>query len=162
MRIITSSEMIPNGFAYRAGRNSDSKQIIALVYSVLREYGLIPEPDGIDKDLDAVEDSYKDGYFGVIESTEGIVATYGLFPMDEKTVEIRKMYAHPSARGKGLGRWMVNHLLEIAKHNGYKEVELETASPLVEAIGLYQKLGFVEKNFENKTPRCDKTFHMNI
>jgi len=154
--------MIPADFSFRPGTNSDKEQIIALVHSVLQEYGLIPEPEGIDSDLNAVEDSYKDGYFGVIESVDGIVATYGLFPLDDKSVEIRKMYAHPSVRGHGLGKWMVNHLLEIARHNRYEEVELETASPLKEAIGLYKKLGFIEKEFENKTPRCDKSFYMNI
>jgi len=162
MRIILPSESIPPEFSFREGKNQDSDQIIALVYSVLNEYGLIPEPDGVDKDLQAVEDSYKDGYFGVIENSSGIVATYGLFPLDDQAVEIRKMYARRKARGKGLGKWMVNHLVEIAKYNGYKVVELETASQLKEAISLYQKIGFIEKDFEHKTPRCDKSFNLNI
>ena len=154
--------MIPEEFSFRAGTNEDSQEITSLVYGVLCEYGLIPEPNGIDQDLAAVEDSYKNGYFGVIEDAKGIVATYGLLPLSDTAVEIRKMYALPRIRGNGLGRWMVNHLLEIAKYNGYKVAELETASPLIEAISLYQKLGFVENNFENKTPRCDKSFHINI
>lgn len=162
MRIITPSEMIPKEFSYRAGRNDDSQQIISLVHSILREYGLTPEPNGVDSDLYVVEDSYNEGYFGVIEDAEGIVATYGLHPVNKQMVEIRKMYAHPKVRGKGLGKWMVKHLIEIATHNEYKVVELETASALKEAIGLYVKLGFIEKNFENKTPRCDKSFYINI
>ena len=162
MRIIAPSHSIPKDFAFRSGKNRDSKQIIDLVHSALIEYGLVPEPNGIDIDLVAVEDSYKGGYFGVIEEGNSIVATYGLYPIDAETVEIRKMYAHPSSRGKGLGVWMVNHLIEIAKHNGYRIIELETASPLKEAIGLYKKLGFIEKDFENKTPRCDKSFYLNI
>jgi len=162
MIIIPSSQRIPAEYSYRAGTNADKEQIVSLVHSVLKEYGLIPEPEGVDKDLNAVEESYINGYFGVIENSNKIVATYGLFPLDDLSVEIRKMYAQPSVRGKGLGRWMVNHLIEIAKYNGYKEVELETASSLVEAIALYQKMGFIEKYFENKTPRCDKSFYMNI
>lgn len=162
MRIIPPSKTIPEDFSFRAGNNEDSEQIINLVYSVLTEYGLIPEPNGVDKDLNAVDDSYKDGYFGVIEDDYGIKATYGLYPIDENVVEIRKMYAHPTVRGRGLGKWMVNHLIDIARHNGYKEIELETASPLIEAIGLYLKLGFVEKAFEHKTPRCDKSFYLTL
>ena len=162
MRIITPSQSIPKEFSFRSGKNRDSKQIIELVYSVLEEYGLIPEPNGVDKDLAAVEKSYKDGYFGVIEKDNTIIATYGLFPINSKAVEIRKMYALPSARGKGLGIWMVNHLIEIAKHNNYKVIELETASPLKEAINLYIKIGFLEKTAINKTPRCDKSFYLNI
>jgi len=154
--------MIPAEFSVRAGTKADKEQITTLIHAVLEEYGLVPEPDGVDNDLNDVEESYKNGYFGVIENSKVIVATYALYPLDESSVEIRKMYAHPSVRGKGLGKWMVNHLLEIAKHNGFREVELETATPLKEAIGLYMKLGFIEKDFEHKTPRCDKSFFMNI
>ncbi len=162
MRIIPSSQMIPSDFSVRAGTRADKEQIIGLVHAVLEEYGLIPEPSGVDNDLNDVEESYRNGYFGVIESNDKIIATYALYPLNEKSVEIRKMYAHPSVRGKGLGKWMVNHLVEIAKHNGFQEVELETATPLKEAIGLYLKMGFIEKDFEHKTPRCDKSFYMNI
>ena len=85
----------------------------------------------------------------IVEHNTKIVATYGLFPLNNSSVEIRKMYASPSIRGKGLGKWMVNHLIEIARKNDYDEVELESASQLKEAIGLYQKFGFIEKDFEN-------------
>ncbi|MDF1698181.1 MAG: GNAT family N-acetyltransferase [Saprospiraceae bacterium] len=162
MKFIAPSQTIPKGFTFRPGTNQDTENIISLVHNVLFEYGLIPEPNGVDLDLSNVEESYRDGYFGVIEDDEKIVATFGLFPLDNHTVEIRKMYAIPSVRGKGLGTWMVNHLIELAKNNGYKEIELETASSLIEAIQLYQKLGFQEKKFENKTPRCDKSFYLNI
>lgn len=162
MRIIDASEMIPPEFSFRKGKQEDADQIKALVHTVLREYGLVPEPQGVDKDLDNVEQSYSEGFFGVIEKEGKIVATYALHPLDEHAVEIRKMYAYPTVRGKGLGKWMVKHLLEIAKNDGYKIVELETASALAEAIHLYKKMGFKEKDFEHKTPRCDKSFYMNI
>lgn len=162
MRILPPSESIPKDFSFRSGKNEDSDQIIQLVYTVLEEYDLIPEPSGVDKDLSQVEKSYNDGYFGVIEYKSKIVATYGLYPLSTNAVEIRKMYAYSDFRGKGLGKWMVNHLIEIAKLNGFKVIELETASVLKEALVLYKKMGFLEKEFENKTPRCDKSFHLNI
>ena len=154
--------MIPKDFSYRPATNADRDDIIALVHTTLQEYGLVPEPNGVDADLNLVESSYQNGYFGVVETEGRIVSTYALYPIAEDVVEIRKMYARPEIRGRGLGKWMVNHLLEIARHNGYATVELETASALIEAIGLYKKLGFVEKDFEHKTPRCDKSFYMNI
>lgn len=162
MRIIPSSRAIPTDFSYRRATSGDRDEIVALVYSALKEFGLVPEPKGVDADLENVESSYSDGYFGVIEHNGKIVTTYALFHIDNSVAEIRKMYAKPEVRGKGLGRWMVNHLIEIAKHNDYRTIELETASPLVDAIALYKKLGFTEKDFEHKTPRCDKSFYMNI
>jgi len=162
MRIISPPKQIPKDFTFRKGTKKDSSQIALLVHTVLREYGLTPEPHGVDHDLWNVEESYKDGYFGVILRDQKIVATYGLYPLSAEKVEVRKMYAYPNVRGYGLGQWMLLHLLAIAKHNDFKEVELETASALEEAIGLYKKFGFREKDFENKTPRCDKAFYLNI
>ena len=90
------------------------------------------------------------------------VGTFGLFQLSETTCEIRKMYLLPEARENGLGKWMVNTLLEKAKTLGYQKVELETASVLKEAIGLYRKIGFTEITASNASPRCDRAFELNI
>jgi len=149
-------------FTSRKASNQDCKEVQELIFSVLLEHGLEPQPSTTDKDLFDLETTYRDGFFGIIEDGSKIVATFALYPLSNDCAEIRKMYAHPESRGKGLGKWMVGYLLQIAKENGYKEVELETASPLVEAIHLYQKIGFEEKIFENKTPRCDKAFSIKL
>lgn len=157
--IINSPKVpIPDGFEYKRASNDDCEQIVKLVHATLNEYNLIPEPEAADKDLSDVERHYSNGYFGLVTKDKKIVATFGLSPLDNNTTEIRKMYAAPQIRGKGLGKWMVNYLIQISRENGYTEVELETATQLKEAIGLYQKLGFREKHFDNKTPRCDKSF----
>lgn len=158
MKIRAPLKDLPARYVHRRAQTSDQDAIQNLVFSTLREYGLVPEPDAVDADLYNVVMEYADGYFGVILDQEQIVATFALSPLSDVAVEIRKMYSIPSVRGKGLGRWMVSYLMQLAKENGYKEVELETASALVEAISLYQKMGFIEKGFENKTPRCDKAF----
>lgn len=158
MIINPSTENTPSGFEYRKATNADCSIIINIVHNALLEFGLTPEPDATDKDLSDIETNYAKGYFGVILQNDEVVATFALTPLDEHAVEIRRMFSIPEVRGQGVGKWMINYLLEIAKSNGYAEAELETASPLVNAIGLYKKLGFQEKQFENKTPRCDKTF----
>lgn len=162
MRINPSSIVIPAGFSCRKANNNDVDIIKSLIHNTLKEYGLVPEPQGVDKDLDDIESNYAHGYFGVIENQTDIVATFALTPLSRDEVEIRKMYALPSARGLGLGKWMIQYLLQICQENNYKIAELETASVLKEAIALYQKIGFSEKDFENKTPRCDKSFHIKL
>jgi len=162
MTINPSLTPIHLDFTTRKASNGDCIEVQRLIFSVLKEYGLEPQPSSTDKDLFDLESNYKNGFFGIIEDGSKIVATFALFPLSEECVEIRKTYALPESRGKGLGRWMVKYLFQIAKENGFKEVELETASSLKEAIHLYKKVGFVEKKFENKTPRCDKAFIMKV
>ncbi|MFT6334792.1 MAG: putative acetyltransferase [Saprospiraceae bacterium] len=162
MTINPSLSSIHLDYTVRKATNADCNEVQQLIFSILRAYGLAPQPATTDKDLFDLESNYQDGFFGIIEDGSKIVATFALSPLSNKCAEIRKMYALPEARGKGLGRWMVEYLLQIAKENNYSEVELETASSLKEALNLYQKSGFEEKVFENKTPRCDKAFFMKL
>lgn len=69
----------------------------------------------------------------------GILHTKGL-AMD--TCELVKLYLSPAARGKGIGRALMQKCLEEAKNAGYKKVYLETMPELISAIPLYEQFGF--------------------
>lgn len=58
--------------------------------------------------------------------------------------EMKRLYVPPSARGLGLGRKLVEHLLAEAQAIGYSEVVLDTLPSMVEAQRLYQQFGFRE------------------
>ena len=144
----------------REARNSDAENIKSVVFNVLKEYGLAPDPGSTDKDLDDIENYYlaNGGYFGVIEQNNKIVATVGIYKLNEKTCELRKMYALPNQRGNGLGKKLMEFSLNKAKELGFNRMVLETASPLVEAIALYKKYGFTEYSPEHLSARCDQAF----
>lgn len=154
---------INDDYALIEGTYEHQKDVQDIVFEVLEEYGLIPAPKGADADLFDLESVYKTGYFGVIVDQFGkIVGTCGLFKINDQVAEIRKMYILKTHRGKGLGKWCVNFLIDEAKRKGFSFLELETASPLKEAIGLYEKIGFQEIETENQTPRCDKMYKMTL
>jgi putative acetyltransferase len=69
----------------------------------------------------------------------GIYPTEGLPP---DTCELVKMYLSPQARGKGLGRKLIEECLAYAKEIGFKRVYLETMPELGQALKAYEKLGF--------------------
>lgn len=146
----------------RPANDSDAHAIKDLVFSVLGEYGLKPDSSSTDKDLDAIEAYYfsNNGYFGVVEVADAIVASVGLYRLDEKTCELRKMYCHPQHRGRGLGKSLLEFALAKARELGYQRVTLETASALKEAIGLYIKYGFHAYTPEHLSCRCDQAFEL--
>ena len=148
----------------REANIDDSETIKRLIVSVLDEYGLKPDPGSTDKDLENLDRNYKknNGYFGVVEELGDIVATVGIYKIDGTTCELRKMYSHPSVRGQGLGKRLLKHAIEKAMALGYKEVVLETASPLKEAISLYKKYGFVEYKPAHLSSRCDQAFKLDL
>ena len=65
------------------------------------------------------------------------------------TVELKRMFVSPEARGLGLAQLVIKELEAEAKNIGFKTMILETLYKQVEAIGLYQKMGFnIVDNYE--------------
>lgn len=148
----------------RSATNADCERIQALVFGVLREYGLEPEPGGTDLDLSDIESHYIDrgGIFELLENAEGeLLGTVGLYPVNGEIVELRKMYFVQELRGHGIGRETLARMIERAREMGFKRMYLETASVLESAIALYKKFGFVETE-EKHSPRCDQAFYLNL
>lgn len=69
----------------------------------------------------------------------------GIYPTSNLpggTVELVKMYLASSARGKGIGKLLMQKALDTAKEMGYTHVYIETMPELVTAIQFYKKTGF--------------------
>lgn len=148
----------------RPATNADRKSVKALVFGVLREFGLKPEPSGTDDDLSDIEASYinRGGVFELLEDPKGnLLGTVGLYPVDEEVVELRKMYFSPELRGKGVGKQTLQRMIESAREMGFKKMYLETATVLGSAIALYKKFGFIETS-EKHSPRCDQAFFLEL
>ncbi len=106
------------GYGVRHWTAADRDAAAGVVKQCLEAYGLNFEPQGADLDAVEVEEHYlKDrrGEFWVVEEegTGIVVGTAGYYEVEEKgdekssCVEIRKMYLLPRARGKKLGRLLL-------------------------------------------------------
>jgi putative acetyltransferase len=149
----------------RPANNKDREEITDLVYRVLREYGLKPDGACTDADLKDIERSYfeRGGTFCVLEEEYGsIIGAYGLYPVDKRTCELRKMYLRSSYRGKGLGKLLLDDALAKARRMRFERMTLETASVLKEAIALYKSYGFVEYRPEHLSSRCDQAYVLEL
>lgn len=58
--------------------------------------------------------------------------------------EVKRMYVRPQARNRGLGRALLNQLLEEARQIGYERIRLDSARFMTEAHQLYRTNGFRE------------------
>ena len=149
----------------RPATNADREQIRDLVFAVLVEYGLKPDPDGIDTDLKDIEQSYfsRGGGFCILENADGrIIATCALYPVDKATCELRKMYIRPENRGKGYGKRLLEEAISQARQMGFKTMTLETATVLKEAIALYRSYGFKPYESTHLCWRCDQAYMLEL
>ncbi len=58
--------------------------------------------------------------------------------------ELKRMFVSPVARGRNIGRLLLQRLETIARASGVTRLRLETGVKQPEALGLYRSAGFVE------------------
>jgi putative acetyltransferase len=142
----------------RPATNEDGEAVRSLVFAILVEYNLDPDPLVTDSDLFAIEARYVEagGSFDVLVDGNGeVVGSVGLMKLDEERCELRKMYLASEHRGHGHGRQLLDNAIRRAKELRFKRIELETTTVLTTAIRLYEAYGF--KTFEPEVWHCPHT-----
>ncbi|MBE7173314.1 MAG: GNAT family N-acetyltransferase [Williamsia sp.] len=128
---------------------TDNAALASLVRTTLTEFGLNKPGtvyyDGSTDHLFELFQKEKSVYY-VAEQEGSIIGGAGIYPSDglpEGMCELVKMYLKPAARGKGLGRTLIQRCLDFAAAVGYTQVYLETMPELEQAASVYKKFGFV-------------------
>jgi GNAT superfamily N-acetyltransferase len=82
------------------------------------------------------------GTYVVAYDAQVPVACGALRPIDAGTVEVRRMYVLPAVRRTGVARKILAALEASAAQMGYKIMRLETGNRQLQAMALYDALGF--------------------
>jgi putative acetyltransferase len=132
----------------RTIKRSDNKAVAALIRDTLTEFGANrPGTVYFDPSTDNLFDLFQNprSIYYVVLNHNNIIGAAGIYPSDglpEDTCELVKMYLRPEARGKGLGKSLIEKCIDFAKQTGYKKVYLETLPELKKAIHVYEKFDF--------------------
>ena len=78
----------------------------------------------------------------VAERGESIVGCAMNRRVDAETVEIKRIFVDPMARGGGIARALVEAAAEAARSAGYRRMVLDTVTTLAEAVRMYEAMGF--------------------
>lgn len=138
-------------------RAADDAAVAAIIRDVMTEHGCCGQGFAIhDAEVACMSAAYRDasaryfvverivpGHGSTVLGGAGFARLAGTGPA-EATCELRKMYFRPAARGHGLGRAMLELLLDEMRAAGYRRCYLETTSWMQQAQKLYRAAGFTE------------------
>jgi GNAT superfamily N-acetyltransferase len=82
------------------------------------------------------------GCFALASREGDFVGCGGIRRFDDRTCEMKRLYVQSSAQGHGVGRLIVQFLIDRARLLEYEAMLLDTLPAMISAQSLYRSLGF--------------------
>jgi len=137
-----------SGIAIRKIEPADNEALAKIIRDSLEEFGAVkPGTVYFDETTDILSEVFRaPGSCYFVVTVHGQVAGgAGIFPtknLPNSTCELVKLYLAPIARGKGLGKLLMQKCEEAARVEGYENIYLETMPELKIAIPMYEKMDY--------------------
>jgi len=122
------------------------RTIRALFREYEAELGIDLSFQGFEQEVATLPGDYATprGALLVAEVDGAIAGCVALRPLDAEVCEMKRMYARPAFRGRGVGRALAAAIIAEARRIGYARMRLDTLPVMTEAQALYQRLGFAD------------------
>ncbi|PKM13589.1 MAG: ribosomal-protein-alanine N-acetyltransferase [Gammaproteobacteria bacterium HGW-Gammaproteobacteria-3] len=111
---------------------------LAAVLAIEAENYNFPWSEGIFKDC------FRAGYNCWVCEEMGRILGYSIVSIAVGEAHILNISVHPAEQGQGIGRKLLEHLIEIARGKKAETIFLEVRPSNISAIALYEKMGFNE------------------
>jgi GNAT superfamily N-acetyltransferase len=138
------SEEVSARVRIRRASPEDARAVASVLYESFAEYQPAYTPEGFALTVstpERVRDRLKEEPVWVALEGGRIVGTVGATPKGE-ALYVRSMAVVPAARGRRVGRGLMECVEEFAVSQGFKRMFLSTTPFLTRAIKLYERCGF--------------------
>ena len=148
----------------RSAQIQDLPAIRQILHDTLAEFSFEADPKGIDQDLEDPFQAYShaDALLDVLTMEQNIIGFVGLIPLDQSTIELRKLYLSQPYRGHGLGSKLLDHAIVWARQRHFEFMSLQTSSRLHSAAQLYDSRGFAPVEGRGRGDDCDQLLCLNL
>jgi N-acetylglutamate synthase-like GNAT family acetyltransferase len=99
----------------------------------------------IDDELSNFPEKYKepDGSFLIAKENGSVIGCVGIKKLEEYICEMKRLFVKDNYKGKGIGKKLIDEIIEDAKMKNYKIMRLDTAKTM-KAMSIYYKIGFYD------------------
>ena len=133
---------------YREVREQDNALLADMIREVFREHDA-PQAGTVysDPTTDKLYQLFRTpgSLLRVAETDKTPLGCCGIYPtegLDPDCTELVKFYLSQDARGKGIGRTLMQQCIVAARERGYKRLYLESLPHFSKAVNIYTRLGF--------------------
>ena len=139
-------------------RLAESSADLAIVRQLWGEYweslGLPMDFQGFGDELKSLPGVYgaEGGALLVAFDSSEPAGTIALRRLDAKSGEVKRLYLRPKFRGRGLGRRLLEAVIDQATEVPYDCLYADTLPSMMEALSLYQRGGFQRVEAYSNTP----------
>lgn len=131
-------------------RQADNLELVAIARQLFGEYanaiGTDLEYQGFSAELAGLPKPYTPPQGALLIAFIGadVAGCVALRPLDGRAAEMKRLYVRAAYRSLGLGKRLVEAVIQAARQAGYSELRLDTLPSMASAQVLYRRLGFVE------------------
>lgn len=129
-------------------KKEDNSELAKIIRSCFHDYDVATEGTVyVDPTTDHLFELFQQkncALFVAVEN-EKLLGCCGIFPTEglpDDCAELVKFYLHKDARGKGIGRQLMEASINFAKEAGYKSIYIESLPEFSTAVSIYEKQGF--------------------
>ena len=139
-------------------RPAESPEDIARVQQLWREYwesiGLPMDFQGFGEELRGLPGVYarEGGVLLLALAKEEPAGSIALRRLNQTSGEVKRLYLRPKFRGQGLGRRLLEAVIERARAIQYDCLYADTLPSMTEALSLYERIGFERVEAYSDTP----------
>jgi N-acetylglutamate synthase-like GNAT family acetyltransferase len=133
---------VTSGHALRGATDADAADVAALVDDAYEHWverlGIVPRP--MTDDYDEVIRERR----GTVAESDGTIVGVLVLDVTDEGFVIDNVAVHPSVRGTGLGRTLLDLAESEARRAGFDSIYLYTHEKASDNIALYSRIGYVE------------------
>lgn len=145
-------------------RSPESQADFDIVRSLFREYEKAIGIDLCFQDFEAelagLPGRYAppDGRLYVAYFDGNVAGCVGIRKLTDGICEMKRLYVRPRFRGRRIGRILAQKTVDAAREAGYEVMRLDTLNTMVEAITLYESIGFARAEAYYDNPHPDAVY----